>query len=713
MRINPKHIGHGSSRMIFVIVLLSVAMHGSFAQWTQTNGPDCGIITSVAVSGTNIIAGTTNGIVLSTHSGTSWGQTALTNIYIQTIAVSSNGADGTNLFAGTYGSGIYRSTDNGSSWSAVDSGLTNKYVNAIAVSGSNLFAGTDGGAFLSTDNGVSWNMIDSNLTNTFVQSLAVVMNAGDTTVFAGTNGNGVFSSTNNGVNWNGTGLSNVPVTALAANGTTLFASINSDTVLCSTNNGTTWSGIGNGLANTTINALTVFDSCLYACTNNGIYSYNLLPLSNGVFPKWNSMGLSNDRVLSFARFGSSFLAGTYGNGFFLSTNNGTNWSNTGLVNTYIYALAVSGTDLFASTNNEQPVSMSSDQGANWATADSGFTSHYITSFAVSGNNLFAGTIGGGVFFSADNGTSWSAVDTGLTNLNVSSLVFSGTNLFAGTYDGGIFLSTNNGTNWSPVDSGLTSIYIQTLAVSGSNLYAGTTYNGVFLSTNNGTTWAQVDSGMTDTMVTSLAVIGTSIFAGTNSGGVFLTTNNGISWSAVDSGLTNARIQALTVSSNGTNSGNIFAGTNGGGVFLSTNNGTSWNAIDNGLTNPFISVLAASSTTLYAGTYGSGVWSRPLSDIITGIARTPAQEPRTFSLAQNFPNPFNPSTTIAFSIPSKSHVTLKIYDILGREVATLINSDVSAGSHTQQWNASNFSSGIYFYRLQAGSLNQTKKLLLLR
>lgn len=85
--------------------------------------------------------------------------------------------------------------------------------------------------------------------------------------------------------------------------------------------------------------------------------------------------------------------------------------------------------------------------------------------------------------------------------------------------------------------------------------------------------------------------------------------------------------------------------------------------------------------------------------------------KTFSLKQNYPNPFNPSTTIEYSVPSNSFVSLKVYDIQGREVATVINKQQDAGSYITTWNASNVSSGVYFYKLTAGSYTQTKKMLL--
>lgn len=88
-------------------------------------------------------------------------------------------------------------------------------------------------------------------------------------------------------------------------------------------------------------------------------------------------------------------------------------------------------------------------------------------------------------------------------------------------------------------------------------------------------------------------------------------------------------------------------------------------------------------------------------------------PRIFQLDQNYPNPFNPTTTISFSIPTRSFVSLKVYDLLGREVAVVLSEELVAGKHERQWEAENLPSGVYFYRLQAATFVDTKKLVLLR
>ena len=100
-------------------------------------------------------------------------------------------------------------------------------------------------------------------------------------------------------------------------------------------------------------------------------------------------------------------------------------------------------------------------------------------------------------------------------------------------------------------------------------------------------------------------------------------------------------------------------------------------------------------------------------VIHGNIVKERQLPETYLLRQNYPNPFNSSTTIAFSLPSKSFVTIKIFDVIGREVAAIVNEELSEGSYTRQWNAQRISSGVYFYRIRAGNFVETKKMILLR
>jgi hypothetical protein len=99
--------------------------------------------------------------------------------------------------------------------------------------------------------------------------------------------------------------------------------------------------------------------------------------------------------------------------------------------------------------------------------------------------------------------------------------------------------------------------------------------------------------------------------------------------------------------------------------------------------------------------------------LTNVEKVSSAISSEYMLAQNFPNPFNPSTTIAFNLPRKTFVSLKIFDLIGREVEKLVSEELPPGSYQRQWNASGRSSGVYFYRMQAGAYTETKRLVILR
>ena len=333
-----------------------------------------------------------------------------------------------------------------------------------------------------------------------------------------------------------------------------------------------------------------------------------------------------------------------------------------------------------------------------------------------GTNLFAGTEGGGVFLTTNDGTSWQAVNNGLGNYIVNSIALSGSNIFAGI--GGIYRSTNNGASWELATVFPNEETARCVTVRDSEVFAGTYQwnggpGGIYRSTNNGTSWDIVFiASRTYIFVSSLIISDTNVFAGTNTG-VYLSTNNGLSWTPVNNGLPDyvnnyGWITTLAVSPNGAGGNNLFAGTDTAGVYFSTNNGTSWASI--GMTDIYINAIAVTKTNLFAGT-GSGMWRRSLSEITSVREVVDGKLQGSFALKQNYPNPFNPSTTIKYSIPTSEFLTLKIYDVLGNEVATLVNEEKPAGSYEVSFNAAKLSSGIYFYSLQSGSYTQTKKLIL--
>jgi hypothetical protein len=106
------------------------------------------------------------------------------------------------------------------------------------------------------------------------------------------------------------------------------------------------------------------------------------------------------------------------------------------------------------------------------------------------------------------------------------------------------------------------------------------------------------------------------------------------------------------------------------------------------------------------------------DVVTDIAEPPDDLPRSFALSQNYPNPFNPSTTIEYSLPVRSKVTLSVFNILGQQVTTLVDEEQPAGTHAVPWDGTSDSgngvaSGVYLYRIKAGGFSDTRKMILLK
>jgi ligand-binding sensor domain-containing protein len=613
--------------------------------------------------------------IISNVCSQTWHAAGLSGQIIETFGINSNTGGGINLFAGTDTGGVFVSTNNGTSWTALNSGLHTGLSNQslvksfafipIETGDTNIFLGTWNGVFLSTNNGLSWTAVNSGLTNYEVHSLAFSPNGSDgTNIYAGTWG-GLFYSTNNGANWYPVNnvLTNTSVTSLLVNGTNLFAGTDTNGIFLSTDSGKNWTAVGSGLPMNVESSTLV--SSLIACPN----------------------GLG----------GTNLFAGTERDGIFLSTNNGESWVYSGLADNMIFALLASpngagGTNLFAGT--ETGVYISTNNGTNWTSINTGLPSlTAVSALALSGNNLFAGT-GKGVYITsitnlistiditnpATSVTSTSATLNGTVNPNgLSSTVrfdygtttSYGTSVTAsqGPVTGSSNVSvtanlsgltpntlyhyrveaTNSAGTTYGADSTFTTLsaaqiwvqtngpfpYQQVLALafnSSGYIYAGSNGNGAYLTTDNGTNWTQLYNGLTNSHVRSLAINSSGyVFAGTD-GGVNISTNNGANWLPMNSGLgIDTLVQTLAINSKGY----VFAGTSGGGIFLSTNNGSSWSAVNNGLTNNTVhSLVINSAGYIFAGTVGGGVFLSTNSGSSWSAVNTGLTNSTILSLAVN-------------------------------------------------------------------------------
>jgi Secretion system C-terminal sorting domain len=652
---------------LMVSLSLLVCITTLNAQWVPTNGPEGGYILSFASIDSNIYAGTDGGgVYISNNGGSSWTQSnnGLNYLNVQALA-----ASGSNLFAAAWntwgGSKIYVSTNGGASWSSSSKGLPNDSsvvfqidcfaVDTNATSSSNIFAGAlDGGVYCSTDNGANWTADTVGLLNKFVVSLTIE----DTNLYAGTFV-GVFHSTTQATAWAPAALADVhynSVQSIVELDSTLFAS--GGGVFRSTNKGESWVQVN-----------------------------------------------SNNNVGPIALLDTELLAGTSDGTIYRSTNNGTSWIKQDNLVGAIRTISAIGTNLFAGTYGGG-VFLSTDGGLNWNAVNNGLKNSKVNGVAVKDSDIFAGTDAVGVFRSTDDGNSWSQANTGLTSLDVKGIAVSDSALFVGVSSGGVFKSTDDGESWMHVGKDTTGLYNTfALAASGNYIFAGALGPGVYRSTDEGNSWVLSNSGITNTGVTALAASDSILFTGTYGGGIFKSTNNGTNW--ISAGLTGHYVAALAL-----DGPNVYAKTYDAGLFVSTNSGTTWGkADDSGMSEDSIISLAANTSSLYAGS-NAGVLYRPVAEI-TSINRISNKLLMNFKLFQNYPNPFNPSTVINYQLPVRSFVTLKVYDILGRVVATLVKEVKNAGSYSITFNSNKLSSGIYIYSLRAGDKQFSRKMILLK
>ena len=384
--------------------------------------------------------------------------------------------------------------------------------------------------------------------------------------------------------------------------------------------------------------------------------------------QWVQTSLNNHDVYPFTSNGNYIFAGTDSNGVYMSSNNGVNWVQSSLNNQTVYALVVNG------------------------------------------SNIFAGTGGNGIYVSSNNGQNWT--QTSLNNKYVLGLVVIGGNIFATTYFySGIYRSTNNGQNWTQY--ALYGYNMREIAGSGTNIYANCDssnhdYGSIYTSTNSGQNWTQT---LTNVNPNCFTISGNYIFLGAG-GHIYLSTNSGQNWSVL---INIGGTWALASSGS-----NIFAGYDDGTFNVSSNYGQTWTQRNEGMPmGSGIRSLFIYNGYLFAGKDNTGIWRRPLNEII-GIKQISEVVPPSYSLDQNYPNPFNPKTKIKFNMPALNSplkkgeggmIILKVYDILGKEIETLVNEKLNAGTYEVTFDASKYPSGVYFYRLTTDDFSETKKMLL--
>ena len=595
-----------------VALVFALLVHdGVTAQWVSTTGIPGGQINCFQVATGATYAGTWGGgVYKSTDQGGHWTYSGLIGQKIRSMAIV-----GGNMFAGTH-TGIWLSTDNGGTWTSVNGpNQVLLYAYVMQGAGPYLVAGGYNGISRTSDAGNTWTVDTTGLTNPAypVADVRAIAGTGKD-LYCGIPGFGVARSADSGHTWQRTPAqpSNNNIQAFAYNGGTVFAGTQGG-VFVSTDHGASWNAFNNGLSNPDVLSLTLQGSTILAGTlGGGVFQS---PVASNSWSEVNN-GLGDKTVLALT-VNVNLLAGTYG-GVWSSPTSGISWTvkNTGLTATRVYALAANGSTLFAGAYGSG-LFRSTDDGATWT--NTGVANHYFHALLANGSAIYGGSEGG-FYHSPDNGVTWNAAVSGLgvaDNRDVRGIALNGTTLYAGTLDG-VWTSTDGGANWTETGTtGLTNTDVWGIAYSGSKLFAGTQGSGVFASTDGGATWNLSSNGISGPeayFVNTMKSSGNTIFAGTGTG-LWESTNGGTNWYDITGNPGNGDLGSNFILSLVPKGTSLIVGVrNGGGVFFSSSFGPPYTNVGDaaGLLSTWVSSLAINSTELYAGISGAGVWRRPLS-----------------------------------------------------------------------------------------------------
>lgn len=707
-------------------------------------------ISDILVLDGYVFVTTWSGIFKSGDSGLNW-------IKTYNGRVNSITSIDTLIIAGTQNNGIIRSYDRGNSWSPANNGIDNFSIRLVYQADGVLLASAAGasgsGMFRSVDSANSWIRLDP---DQFAWNAeGITYSNGLLYAFDFENYAKVYKSTDLGLTWFlPTGATNPAdiIQGIYSIDNEIYVGIYRFGLFKSTDEGVSWTQINNGIINKDILSVNGSDLMIVSTSFGGItVTYN-----KG--ESWVNLsdGLNNSSITALLSTENKLFAGTYGSGIFRSEDGGENWTKLNHPNLYVGDLLSAHNRIYAIISKyyggpyPARVYWSSDLGENW------LSSSFVESFtclASSGENLLVGSQFG-LYRSTNYGQTWVHITNGIPeNVVVTSISSKDSILLLTNGTNGVYRSADYGLSWNFVTiPGLSSS--NKVEFVGDRFFVGSSQvNFLFESMDYGLTWSAVQTPLFNADVTALYGYDNYKFVGlSDNKGVLISNNYGASWQESNP------FTASKILSFENHNYVLYTGTDGAGIYKLSEVVLPVELVSfKGKINKD-GVLLTWTTITEKNNYGFEILrkSREHNYVVIGFVKgngTSTEVHKYFfkdknilntkynyrlkqidldgtftysdeisidvnrafeyTLSQNFPNPFNPSTIIKYSLLYSGIVEIKVFDMLGKEIKTLINEYKPAGNYEIEFDGTGLPNGVYFFRMISGNYSDTKKMVLLR
>ena len=694
--------------LLFALNLLFVQQGFSQTRWEKLNPTVADYLQKVFMINdtTAIVVGSTGTILRSTDAGTTWNKipspvtSDLMDVYFP------NETEGWIAAVNS----ILHTQDGGFTWTVAYTTSSS----VLSIFFLDQFYGWAGGSYgeiwKTTNGGITWISTGSQTKYSWIFDIQFVDHSNGYAV--GSNF-GFFKTTDGGTTWNvsegNDGFSTLLKALYFTDAKTGWVAGKDGYVNFTSDGGVTWTGMGNltpeALNYQVMHSIAYTGARIVVVGNQGYYAYS----DNGG-TSWAIQQIQDSQNIYSVSFadGPHGIAVGFGGQIVASDDYGTTWAKrtTTAMSENLYSVFFSDTLHGWVVGDHGLYSETTDGGFSWQNYQAP-TPYMMGDVFFLGNNGWICGDGGLVLRTTDNGKSWA---TSLTPDQITLVAIrfldslKGITL-GGTGYGKIFKTTDGGATWREI---IREIPLYSLCTRNPNkLFIGG-YGGLLLySVDEGESWAQIQSSITESIKNIQFVNDNTGFIITTTG-LFKSTDAGENWTPITlpNGL---EVQGSYFLDEKT--GWVFG--REGKIYLTQNGGGSWSQ------EPDLTIATINKMTFVGDKDGWAVGNfgtilRVRSEIKVDVKKEGKEIPSRFALHQNFPNPFNPATTIKYSIPAGNHrVTLAVYNSLGQQLTTLINKVQNGGNYSIKFNAEKLPSGIYFYRLQAGNFTETRKMILLK